>query len=100
MTPQTSLVCERREGLATIVACSACTCFQEILTKLDENGQQIDEVKAEVIENGENIQQIIDEIPGGEKYQPGKRYLQHCQFDRFLVKSYFFTSETTEHTAI
>ena len=64
--PQTSLVCERREGLATVVACSACTCFQEILTKLDENGQQIDEIKTEVIENGENIQQIIGDIQEGE----------------------------------
>ena len=60
------MVCERREGLATIVACSACTCFQEILTKLDENGQQIDEIKTEVIENGDQMEQIIGDIQEGE----------------------------------
>ena len=63
---QTSLVCERQDGLATITACSACTCYQDILKKVDENGQLIDEVKTEVIENGENIQQIVDDIQDGE----------------------------------
>ena len=51
------MVCERRDGLTTIVVNSVYTCFQEILTKLE---QKIDEVKTEVSQNGENIQEIID----------------------------------------
>ena len=51
------MVCERRDGLTTIVVNSVCTCFNDILTKLE---QKVDEVKTEVSQNGENIQEIID----------------------------------------
>jgi len=81
---ETSLVCERREGLATVVACSACTCFQEILTKLDENGHKIDEIKTEVIENGENIQQIIGDIQEGEC--EGECEDTECQLENTYLK--------------
>ena len=57
MIVQTSLVCEMRDGLATIVASSACTCFQEILTEVNEN---IQEVLTEV----DNIQEILTEVDG------------------------------------
>ena len=57
MIVQTSLVCEIRDGLATIVASSACTCFQEILTEVNEN---IQEVLTEV----DSIQEILTEVDG------------------------------------
>ena len=57
MIVQTSLVCEMRDGLATVVASSACTCFQEILTEVNEN---IQEVLTEV----DNIQEILTEVDG------------------------------------
>ena len=46
-----------RDGLATIVATSGCTCFQEILTEVNEN---IQEVLTEV----DNIQEILTEVDG------------------------------------
>ena len=57
MLVQTSLVCEIRDGLPTIVASSACTCFQQILTEVNEN---IQEVLTEV----DNIQEILTEVDG------------------------------------
>ena len=67
MLVQTSLVCEIRDGLPTIVASSACTCFQQILTEVNENIQEvltevdnIQEILTEVDENGDNIQEIFD----------------------------------------
>ena len=57
MIVQTSLVCEIRDGLATIVASSAFACFQEILTEVNEN---IQEVLTEV----DNIQEILTEVDG------------------------------------
>ena len=59
MIVQTSLVCEMRDGLATVVASSACTCFQEILSEVNEN---IQEVLTEV----DNIQEILTEVDGNE----------------------------------
>merc|ERR1719211_533685 len=42
---ETRMVCERSEGsMASIVAHSACTCFQEILTEVEENGENIEEI--------------------------------------------------------
>ena len=52
-----SLVCEIRDGLPTIVASSAFTCYQEILTEVNEN---IQEVLTEV----DNIQEILTEVDG------------------------------------
>ena len=52
MIVQTSLVCEMRDGLATVVASSACTCFQEILTEVEENGEGIQEI-IDVLESGD-----------------------------------------------
>ena len=46
-----------RDGLATVVASSACTCFQEILTEVNEN---IQELLTEV----DNIQEILTEVDG------------------------------------
>ena len=60
MVVQTSLVCETRDSVATIVASSAFTCFQEILTEVDEVNENIQEILTEVDENGDNIQEIID----------------------------------------
>ena len=57
MIVQTSLVCEIRDGLPTIVASSAFACFQEILTEVNEN---IQEVLTEV----DNIQEILTEVDG------------------------------------
>ena len=34
----------RKDGLATIVTYSTFTCFQEILTEVEENGDNIEEV--------------------------------------------------------
>ena len=51
MVVQTSLVCETRDSVATIVASSAFTCFQEILTEVDEVNENIQEILTEVDEN-------------------------------------------------
>ena len=40
-TAQTTLICVRRDGLASITASFVSTCFQEILTNVEENIQQI-----------------------------------------------------------
>ena len=45
------------DGLATTMAFSACTCFQEILTEVNEN---IQEVLTEV----DSIQEILTEVDG------------------------------------
>ena len=72
MIVQTSLVCEMRDGLATVVASSACTCFQEILTEVNEN---IQEVLTEV----DNIQEILTEVDGNgdNLVTPGCNNLQY-----------------------
>ena len=57
MVVQTSLVCMMRDGLATTVAFSACTCFQEILSEVNENVQ-------EVLTEVDNIQEILSEVDG------------------------------------
>ena len=44
MVFQTSLVCGRRDGLATVVVFSSFTCFQEILMEVNENGENIQEI--------------------------------------------------------
>ena len=44
MVFQTSLVCGMRDGLATMVVLSRSTCFQEILTEVNENGENIQEI--------------------------------------------------------
>ena len=38
------MVCERNDGLPSIVTHSAFTCFQEILTEVEENGEKIEEI--------------------------------------------------------
>ena len=49
---QTTMVCERKAGhMASIMTHSACTCSQDII--------------AEVEENGEGIQEIIDVLASG-----------------------------------
>ena len=50
MIIQTSLVCEHRHGMATIVAKPVVTCFQEILEEVQENGEKIDEIFDELID--------------------------------------------------
>ena len=65
MIVQTFLVCEMRDGLATIVATSGCTCFQEILTEVNENIQQgLTEVNENIQEVVDNIQEILTEVDG------------------------------------
>ena len=49
------MICERRNGLASMVAYSTFNCLQDIL----ENVLKIDQVQTEISENGENIQAII-----------------------------------------
>ena len=44
MVFQTSLVCGIRDGVASVVAFSGFTCFQEILTEVNENGENIQEI--------------------------------------------------------
>ena len=44
MVFQTSLVCGIRDGLATVVVFSSFTCFQEILTEVNENGENIENI--------------------------------------------------------
>ena len=67
MIVQTSLVCEIRDGLATIVASSAFTCFQEILTEVNENIQEgLTEVNENIQEVVDNIQEILTEVDGNE----------------------------------
>ena len=50
MIIQTSLVCERVDDMATIVAKPVVTCFQEILEEVQENGEKIDVIFDELID--------------------------------------------------
>ena len=85
MVVQTSLVCETRDSVATIVASSAFTCFQEILTEVDEVNENIQEILTEVDENGDNIQEIIDLFvtPGCNFKWNEKKQDIHCNIDCF-----------------
>lgn len=66
------MVCERVDDLATIVAKSAYTCFQEILAEVQENGEKLDE--------------IIDIFEGGRFFGEIKSYLRHFFFfDTFYL---------------
>ena len=39
------MVCERKDGhMASIMSFSACTCFQDVLTEVEENGEDIEEI--------------------------------------------------------
>ena len=50
---QTTVVCEKKDGhMATATPYSACTCFQEILTEVEENGEGIQEI-IDVLESGD-----------------------------------------------
>ena len=97
MVVQTSLVCETRDSVATIVASSAFTCFQEILTEVDEVNENIQEILTEVDENGDNIQEIIDMKPIGSgwnfKWNEKKQDI-HCNIDCF--HSNVFVEEVKE----
>ena len=56
MIVQTSLVCLREEGhRATISSHSTCTCSQEILTEVEENGEGIQEI----------IDVLVQDCPSG-----------------------------------
>ena len=65
------MACERVDDLATIVAKSAYTCFQEILAEVQENGEKIDE--------------IIDILEGGRFFGGNRELLETFFLFRYLL---------------
>ena len=70
MIVQTTLVCEKKVGhMASIKSFSSCTCYEEILTEVEENGDGIEEIIDVLASGGVPSGGDIEGGSGGESGQ-------------------------------